>query len=68
MASFDRNQYFKVFNFARRAFYHFESRDIELELEAAEIMELCEGVLGQQKLFPKEAREVLGEQSNDDTI
>lgn len=59
--SFDRRQYQTVFNFARNVFFTSESKDLEMELQAAEIMEMCEGVLGQQSTFPKEAREVLVE-------
>jgi len=59
MASFTRSQYQKVFNFARLMFFQFESRDGELELQAAEIMQLCEDCIGQQSTFPLEAREIL---------
>lgn len=59
MTSFDRRQYQTIFNFARLTFYHFQSRDGDLELQACEIMEMCEGVLGQQSTFPPEAREIL---------
>ena len=66
MSSFDRRQYQTVFNFARNVFFTVESKDLEMELQAAEIMALCEEVLGQQSTFPKEAREVLSEGTDDD--
>lgn len=65
MSSFDRQQYRKVFQFAKLIFFQFESRDEDFEFEAAEIMEMVEGVIGQQSDFPDEAREVLKENTDD---
>lgn len=63
--SFDRSQYRKVFSFARRMFYQFQSRDETLEFDACEIMEMIEEVIGQQSDFPPEARQILKENNDD---
>jgi len=63
--SLTRSQYQQVFNFARRMFYQFQSRDETLEFDACEIMQMVEEVIGQQSTFPPEAREILEEENDD---
>lgn len=63
--SFNRRQYRKVFQFAKMVFFQHQSSDLELEFQAAEVMEMCEDVIGQQSDFPTEAREVLKEVNDD---
>ncbi len=64
--SLTHSQYQKVFNFARKMFYQFQSRDLILEFDACEIMQMVEEVIGQQSTFPPEAREILEEENNND--
>lgn len=61
MTSFTKADYQIIFDFAREQYFLHESTGRGFDIKAAIVMEMVEGVIGQQSDFPQEARERLNE-------